>query len=99
MLFTEACKEHIRKSFCSKIYTDPGSIKKDEPSDSKSKSQNSFVLKIAIEKQLNSLKQEKDEESYSVPNGLITFLESEKFSNFLQALLEYCRELFRLENK
>lgn len=30
---------------------------------------------------------------------MITFIESPAYSNFLNCLLEYCRELFRLENK
>ena len=30
---------------------------------------------------------------------LIPFLRSSKYQNFLQALLEYFRELFRIENK
>lgn len=35
----------------------------------------------------------------SVPNGIFTFIDSQCFRGFLAALLEYCRELFRLENK
>ena len=34
-----------------------------------------------------------------MPRSLLNFIETSKYYNFLQALLEYCRELFRLENK
>ena len=30
---------------------------------------------------------------------MFTFIESQHYHQFLHALLEYCRELFRLENK
>lgn len=58
-----------------------------------------FVLKNAIDSQIKLLKQEKEDDNNSVPNGLISFLDSPKYHAFLLALLEYCRELFRLENK
>ena len=34
-----------------------------------------------------------------MPASLYQFIESKKYLDFLQALMEYCRELFRLENK
>ncbi len=57
------------------------------------------MLKNAIDSQIKLLKQEKEDDNNSVPNGLISFLDSPKYHAFLLALLEYCRELFRLENK
>jgi protein phosphatase 1 regulatory subunit 36 len=45
------------------------------------------------------MKQEREEDRMSVPNGIFTFIDSQCFRGFLAALLEYCRELFRLENK
>ena len=43
--------------------------------------------------------EKKEDENNSVPRSLLTFIETPKYYNFLLALLEYCRELFRLENK
>lgn len=57
------------------------------------------MLKNSIDGQIKLLKQEKEDDNNSVPNGLISFLDSPKYHAFLVALLEYCRELFRLENK
>ena len=57
------------------------------------------MLKDSIDKQIKLLLREKEDESYAVPRSLLKFIETSKYFNFLQALLEYCRELFRLENK
>jgi len=58
-----------------------------------------------------SQKNEKDEKSTRVPDSFFKFIgfsdkgqkasdsNSDAYYNFLEALLEYCRELFRLENK
>jgi hypothetical protein len=35
----------------------------------------------------------------NIPKGFFEFVYGENYYNFLEALLEYCRELFRLENK
>jgi len=56
-LFMEACKDHVR------------SIKKDETSDHQKKSQNSFVLKDAIDKHLAGLERSKQENELN-PRGL-----------------------------
>jgi hypothetical protein len=46
------------------------------------------------------LQRDKEENSSTVvPKGLISFLKTPQYFKFLEALLEYCRELFRLENK
>ena len=34
-----------------------------------------------------------------IPRGFFDFVYGEPYYNFLDSLLEYCRELFRLENK
>jgi hypothetical protein len=58
------------------------------------------VLSDAINKQLAAVRNETaDPGENKVPGGLIQFIESQYYKNFLHALLEYCRELFRLENK
>jgi protein phosphatase 1 regulatory subunit 36 len=45
------------------------------------------------------MRHEKEENPSLVPQGLCTFIESDHYHKFLISLLEYCRELFRLENK
>jgi hypothetical protein len=57
------------------------------------------VLKDSIDKQMKLLVREKEDENSAVPRSLLNFIETPKYYNFLLALLEYCRELFRLENK
>lgn len=82
MLFTEACKEHVRKYLSVTDLTNSfykGTIKKDEPNDPSKKSQNTFVLKVAIDKQLTLLRQEKEDDNNAVPNGLFTFIEGSKY--------------------
>ena len=59
-----------------------GSIKKDEPDQAK-KSQNTFVLKEAIDKQIKLLHREKEEDNNAVPRSLFHFIESPKYYNFL----------------
>ena len=55
--------------------------------------------RLAGDKQVKLLLREKEEDNNAVPRSLVSFIETPKFYNFLLALLEYCRELFRLENK
>lgn len=81
------------------LITPIGTIKKDEPNDPAKKSQNNFVLKASIDKQISLLRQEKEDEQSTVPTGIFTFLETPHYHTFLETLLEYCRELFRLETK
>lgn len=76
-----------------------GTVKKDEQSDQADKSHNNFNLQDSIDKQIKLLGREKEEDNNAVPRSLIQFIETPKYYNFLLALLEYCRELFRLENK
>lgn len=57
------------------------------------------MLREAIDKQLVYLSNEKEENENSVPKGFKAFVMSDKYYEFLHSLLEYCRELFRLENK
>jgi len=48
-----------------------------------------------------STREKKSEEKdwMPVPKGFFDFINTPHYYNFLEALLEYCRELFRLENK
>ena len=40
-----------------------------------------------------------DEPSKKIPEGFIEFANSERYKDLLEAMLDYNRELFRLENK
>lgn len=46
-----------------------------------------------------NLREESADEERHIPQKLYTFVFDPKYENFLQTLLEYCKELFRLENK
>ena len=45
------------------------------------------------------MEKDRDEEERNVPARLLRFIDTPEYYRFLQALLDYCRELFRLENK
>jgi hypothetical protein len=44
-------------------------------------------------------KEHKDDPSIIIPKGFEDFLNNPHYEEFLEALLDYCRELFRLEQK
>jgi hypothetical protein len=65
-----------------------------------------FILGDAIHSEKENLanlfndKNKEDENNkYYIPKGFMAFISQKHFYNFLESLLEYCRELFRLENK
>ena len=45
------------------------------------------------------LKDKKDDPEKKIPLGFEKFVNSSEFRALLEAMLDYCRELFRLENK
>jgi len=45
------------------------------------------------------MKGEQADEDRHIPKKLFNFVKHPKYEHFLQTLLEYCKELFRLENK
>ena len=45
------------------------------------------------------MEKDRDEEERNVPQRLLDCIDTPEYYRFLQALLDYCRELFRLENK
>ena len=68
--------------------------------DASKKYKNQFVLKDAIEIALNKMAKEKgDEPSKKIPEGFFEFANSSQYKDLLEAMLDYNRELFRLENK
>jgi hypothetical protein len=44
-------------------------------------------------------KDKNDEPSKKIPEGFHEFAKSQKYKDLLEAMLDYNRELFRLENK
>ena len=45
------------------------------------------------------MSEEQDDMDRHIPKKLFQFVKDPKYEQFLQTLLEYCKELFRLENK
>ena len=48
---------------------------------------------------MQNMKNETKEDERRVPPRLYWFIQQQEYLNFLQCLLEYCKELFRLESK
>lgn len=55
-----------------------------------------ILLEVTLQKML---KDKKDAPDKKIPNNFERFVNSEEFKALLEAMLDYCRELFRLENK
>jgi hypothetical protein len=71
-----------------------------DDNDANKKYKNSFVLKDAIEVALAKMvKDAYNDKTKKIPAGFDEFARSQQFKDLLQAMLEYNRELFRLENK
>lgn len=45
------------------------------------------------------LKDKKDDPEKKIPPKFGTFVKSPEYKELLESMLDYCRELFRLENK
>ena len=59
-----------------------------------------YAVLISIEVTLQKmLKDKKDDPEKKIPNNFEKFVNTEEFKALLEAMLDYCRELFRLENK
>lgn len=54
------------------------------------------VIEITYQKML---KDKKDDPDKKIPPKFGTFVKSKEYKELLEAMLDYCRELFRLENK
>lgn len=97
-LFAEACKDHVRKLQTHNPQS--GNLKKDEATNEQKKFQATFSLREAIDKQRKALENERDSDKrVLVPRQMMQFIETDVYFKFLNSLLEYCSELFRLENK
>lgn len=70
-----------------------------EDADNK-RNKSEFNLNDAIQETLKKMKKDKgDDNSKKIPEGFIEFAESVQYKDLLEAMLDYNRELFRLENK
>ena len=64
------------------------------------RSKNTFVLSDNINQVIAKMEREKREDaSKRIPDGFIKFARDPMFRDLLESMLDYCRELFRLENK
>ena len=59
---------------------------------------NAVIISIEVTLQ-KMLKDKKDDPEKKIPNNFEKFVNTEEFKALLEAMLDYCRELFRLENK
>lgn len=85
-IFVEACKEYTRgKQQAAEI-------------EDRNKT-NVFNLRESIRKERAAYVKDRSEESKRKEDKLLSFILTPEYYNFLFALLDYCRELFRLENK
>jgi len=85
-IFVEACKEYTKGK---QKHTDCDNEKKTQI----------FNLKRAIDKERDAYDKDRTEESKKKEDKLLNFIKTQEYYNFLSSLLDYCRELFRLENK
>jgi len=74
--------------------------KADEEADVAKRNKNAFNLKENIGHILNKMEREREsDKSKKIPAGFHDFVNSPMFRDLLEAMLDYTRELFRLENK
>ena len=74
--------------------------KGEDDSDNVKKFKNNYVLKEAIEVALSKMaKDKKDDPTKKIPENWDLFATSKEYRDLLEAMLDYNRELFRLENK
>ena len=59
---------------------------------------NAVLISIEVTLQ-KMLKDKKDDPEKKIPNNFEKFVNTEEFKAPLEVMLDYCRELFRLENK
>ena len=77
-----------------------GQSKEDDETDAAKRNKNSFSLVDSINQVITKMEREKEGDSNKrIPGGFIDFARSPMFRDLLEAMLDYNRELFRLENK
>ena len=71
-----------------------------DDNDASKKYKNSFVLSDAIDVALTKMvKDAQGDSSKKIPPDFDEFARSQQYKDLLEAMLDYNRELFRLENK
>ncbi len=99
-MFLEACK-----AFSNKYQTvkDTKLAQLNNEKESKNIAQTKFVLEEAIRNVLENIFKDKEhiEKSYKfkIPINITKVAHSSVFKGLLESMLDYCGELFRLENK
>lgn len=89
LTFLEACKQYNNKS-----------KQTDDDADGMRKQKSQFVLKEAIEAAFIKMQKDKKEDpEKKIPPKFEAFVKSDGYRELLESMLDYNRELFRLENK
>jgi hypothetical protein len=71
-----------------------------EDQEAAKKFKSNFNLRESVEATLNKMAKDKgDDPSKKIPDGFYEFANSQMFRELLEAMLDYNRELFRLESK
>ena len=71
-----------------------------EDPDASKRNKNDFSLQDSVEATLHKMEKDKgDEPSKKIPEGFKDFVRSPQYRELLEAMLDYNRELFRLDNK
>ena len=71
-----------------------------EDADASKRNKSEFDLQASIAATLHKMEKDKgDEPSKKIPEGFKEFVKSPHYKELLEAMLDYNRELFRLENK
>jgi hypothetical protein len=83
----DACKEHVRN------------MQRSDQNEKTKKYMQKFNLKDSIANVMQNMKNDTKEDERRIPPRLYWFIQQPEYINFLQCLLEYCKELFRLESK
>jgi len=74
--------------------------KNEEENEASKKYKNNFNLPDAVDLTYQKMiKDKKDDPDKKIPPKFGQFVKSPEYKDFLESMLDYCRELFRLENK
>jgi len=97
--FLEAAKLSVKNKVLSK--KDPSKDQGNKDNDENSKKyKTNYNLKESIDITYQKMQKERKEDaSLIIPVKFQTFVQSHELYSLLDSILEYCRELFRLENK
>ena len=92
MIFLEMCKHQKMKQMNSNKDGDISNLNK--------KYKNTYNLKEQVDTAYKKMRKEKkDDPSIKIAPKFKEFIENVIYMEFLEAMLDYCKELFRLESK